>query len=58
MAVTQKTPKGEEMPVPKCRDFLKNLKTVATPKPSAPRSPKKQRLEQRPRIYASCLSPP
>ncbi|MCH8065091.1 MAG: hypothetical protein IIC90_04610 [Chloroflexi bacterium] len=56
--MTQKTPKGEEMPVPKCRDFLKNLKTVATPKPSVPRSPKKQRLEQRPRIYASCLSPP
>ncbi len=28
---TQKTPKGEEIPVPKRRDFLRNLKKVAKP---------------------------
>lgn len=41
MAVMQKTPKGEEIAVPKCRDFLKNLKKTATPKPSTPSGPKK-----------------
>ena len=28
---THKTPKGTEIPVPKRRDFLKNLKQVAKP---------------------------
>lgn len=38
---TQTTPKGEEIPIPKRKDFLKNLKKAATPKESAPSSPKK-----------------
>ena len=38
---TQKTSKGEEIPVPKRKDFLKNLKKAATPKESAPDSSKK-----------------
>ena len=37
----QRTPKGEEIPIPKRKDFLKNLKKAATPKESAPSSPKK-----------------
>jgi len=39
--MTQKTPKGEEIPVPTRRDFLKNLKKAAKPKESTPSSPKK-----------------
>jgi len=31
---TQRTAKGEEIPIPKRGDFLKNLKKAATPKPS------------------------
>lgn len=38
---TQKTPKGVEIPVPKGKDFLKNLKQSGTPKSSTPSSPKK-----------------
>ncbi len=42
MDKTQTTPKGEEIPVPKRKDFLKNLKKAAAPKESAPpNSPKK-----------------
>jgi hypothetical protein len=33
MAKTQKTTKGEEIPVPKRGDFFDNLKKAATPKP-------------------------
>ncbi len=40
MDKTQKTEKGEEIPIAKRKDFLKNLKKVATPKPSTPSSPK------------------
>ena len=40
-AMTQKTPKGEEIPVPKRKDFLKNLKKAA--KPSQPDGSKKKR---------------
>jgi hypothetical protein len=36
---TEKTPKGYEVRVPKRREFLSNLKTIAK-KPSATRSPK------------------
>jgi len=39
---TQKTPHGQEIPVPKREDFLRNLKKAARPKPSTPRRrPKK-----------------
>jgi len=40
---TQTTPQGEEIPIPKRRDFLKNLKKLVGQKPdaSAPSSPKK-----------------
>lgn len=41
MSDKQTTPKGEEIPVPKRKDFLRNLKKVATPKPSTLSSPKK-----------------
>src|SRR3990172_1025908 len=42
---TQKTPHGQEIPVPKREDFLRNLKKAARPKPSTPRRrPKKERL--------------
>ena len=37
---TQTTPKGEEIPVPKRRDFLKNLKKAA--KPSRPSGSEKK----------------
>ena len=39
MDKTQRTPKGAEIPVPKRKDFLENLKNAA--KPSTPSSPKK-----------------
>lgn len=40
---TQKTPQGEEIPIPKRGDFLKNLKKLAGRKPddSASSSPEK-----------------
>ena len=37
----QKTPKGEEIPVPTREDVLRDLKKVAETKPSTPRRPKK-----------------
>ena len=39
MEKKQKTPKGEEIPIPKRGDFFKNLKKAATP--LASRRPKK-----------------
>jgi hypothetical protein len=35
---TQKTPKGQEIPIPKRSDFIENLKKAA--KPSTPDRPK------------------
>ena len=32
---TQTTPKGTEIPIPKKRDFLRDLRKVAEPKPEA-----------------------
>jgi hypothetical protein len=37
----QKTPRGEEIPIPTREDVLRNLKKVAKTKPSTPRRPKK-----------------
>ena len=37
----QKTPKGEEIPIPTREDVLRDLKKVAKAKPSVPRRPKK-----------------
>jgi len=38
----QKTPKGEEIPIPTRKDFLGNLKKATRPKPSTrKRAPKK-----------------
>jgi hypothetical protein len=37
----QRTPKGEEIPVPTREDVLRDLKKVAKAKPSTPRGPKK-----------------
>jgi hypothetical protein len=41
MAKTQKSKKGEEIPVPKRGDFFSNLKKAATPEKSERRRPKK-----------------
>ena len=37
MDKTQRTPKGEQIPIPKRGDFLKNLKKAATRKSSTPK---------------------
>jgi hypothetical protein len=36
----QKTPKGQEIPVPKRSDFFRNLKKIAKPDSSGERRPK------------------
>ena len=41
MDKTQTTSKGEEILIPKRKDFLKNLKKAAALKKSAPSRPKK-----------------
>lgn len=33
MAKTQKTPKGEPIPIPKRKDFMRDLLKAANPKP-------------------------
>jgi hypothetical protein len=38
----QKTPKGQEIPIPKRSDVLRDLKKAAKAKPSTPRSRPKQ----------------
>jgi hypothetical protein len=39
---TQRTPQGEEIPIPKRSDFLRDLKKVAAPeKPKSQNRPKK-----------------
>jgi hypothetical protein len=39
--IKQRTPKGEEIPIPTREDILRDLKKVAKAKPSTPRRPKK-----------------
>lgn len=41
MAKTQKTRKGEEIPIPKRGDFFDNLKKAAAPETLPKRGPKK-----------------
>jgi hypothetical protein len=37
---TQETNQGATIPIPKKKDFLRDLEKVAKPKPSSPSSPK------------------
>jgi hypothetical protein len=41
MEKKQRTPKGQEIPIPKRSDFLRDLKKAAAPEKSRPRRPKK-----------------